>query len=86
MVIRGSGSRGAEGGRPTLRLCLGLLFATAASHKIRDPLAFRETLGDYELLPGGLGLAFHPLRPGCLRPPGVQPGPVHDGQPLAQLR
>jgi hypothetical protein len=38
----------------TLRLCLGLLFATAASHKIRDPLAFRETLGRYEVLPDAL--------------------------------
>ena len=38
----------------TLRLCLGLLFATAASHKLRDPLAFRDTLERYELLPTAL--------------------------------
>jgi hypothetical protein len=38
----------------TLRLCLAVLFAAAASHKIRDPLAFRDTLGRYELLPAAL--------------------------------
>ena len=46
----------------TLRLCLGLLFATAASHKLRDPHAFRDTLERYELLPaalvGPLGVAL----------------------------
>lgn len=38
----------------TLRLGLALLFATAAIHKVRDPLAFRDTLGRYELLPPAL--------------------------------
>jgi hypothetical protein len=46
----------------TLRLCLGLLFATAASHKLRDPHAFRDTLERYELLPaafvGPVGVAL----------------------------
>lgn len=46
----------------TLRLCLGLLFATAASHKLRDPHAFRDTLERYELFPaafvGPVGVAL----------------------------
>jgi hypothetical protein len=38
----------------TLRLCFALLFAAAAAHKVRDPLAFRDTLGRYEIVPAAL--------------------------------
>jgi hypothetical protein len=38
----------------TLRFCLALLFAAAATHKIRDALAFRDTLSRYELVPAAL--------------------------------
>jgi len=34
-----------------LRLALAALFATAAAHKLRDFLGFRETLAEYEILP-----------------------------------
>lgn len=34
-----------------LRLALAALFATAVTHKIRDPLRFKQTLADYEILP-----------------------------------
>jgi uncharacterized membrane protein YphA (DoxX/SURF4 family) len=34
-----------------LRLGLCLLLGSAALHKLRDPARFRETLGDYRLLP-----------------------------------
>ena len=35
----------------TLRTAFALLFAVAASHKVRDPARFRATLADYRLLP-----------------------------------
>ena len=35
----------------TLRAAFALLFAVAASHKVRDPARFRATLADYRLLP-----------------------------------
>lgn len=38
----------------TLRVCLALLLATAAFHKLGDPPRFRETLRGYELLPEAL--------------------------------
>jgi hypothetical protein len=38
----------------TLRTALGLLFAVAAVHKLRDPGRFVATLAEYRLLPPGL--------------------------------
>lgn len=35
----------------TLRVALALLFASAATHKLRDLAAFRATLADYRILP-----------------------------------
>lgn len=35
----------------TLRVLLGLLFAAAATHKLRDPAAFRATFAAYRLAP-----------------------------------
>ena len=37
-----------------LRTALALLLATAAWHKLRAPAVFRQTLGDYRLLPPAL--------------------------------
>lgn len=37
-----------------LRAALALLFAWAAMHKLRDIVAFRATLANYELLPHGM--------------------------------
>jgi hypothetical protein len=42
----------------TLRAGLGLLFLSAAAHKLRDRAAFRATLSEYRLLPeGSIGAA-----------------------------
>jgi hypothetical protein len=59
-----------------LRLGLCLLLGSAALHKLRDPARFRETLGDYRLLPeawvaglaGFVGLAELGLAAGLLVP------------------
>jgi Methylamine utilisation protein MauE len=45
----------------TLRAALGLLFAVAAAHKLRDPRRFAATLAEYRVLPAGLAGAASAL-------------------------